>query len=167
MQDHSPVMTLCVLACSAFALCVFADQPTMADERAASTSFTKGSLQGKYAYVNNTGNVASLGPIIFDGHGRLELHIITNVPCATPAPGCSRGIGSFDVSGIYSVQRDGTGAATINFPAPTGPVMYDFIIVKADRRGYYTLGTEIFAAGRSGGLAGQLIAPTWTRIFGG
>jgi hypothetical protein len=167
MQDSSPVMTLCVLACSAFALCVFADQPAMADERGTSTSFTKGSLQGKYAYVNNTGNVASLGPIIFDGHGRLDLHITTNVPCATPAPGCSRGTGTFDVSGIYSVERDGTGVATINFPAPTGPVTYDFMIVEADRRGSFALATEIFAAGRSGGLAGQLIAPTWTRIFGG
>jgi hypothetical protein len=165
MQDSSPVMTLCVLACSAFALCVFAGQPAMADERGTSTSFTKGSLQGKYAYVNNTGNVASLGPIIFNGRGRLNVQIVTNVPCENPAPGCSRGIRDLNVSGTYSVRPKGTGVARIDFPEPTGPVTYDFVIVEADRRGSSPLAIEVFAAGRSGGLAGQLIAPTWTRIF--
>jgi hypothetical protein len=166
MKDQSMrVMALRVLAYLVFALCVFASLPAMADGRESSTMFTNNSLQGRYAYVNNTGNVASLGPINFDGHGRLRLQIVTNVPCVTPAPGCSRVIGSFDVSGVYSVQNDGTGVATINFPSPTGPVTYDFMIAEANRKGPYPLATEVFAAGRSGGLAGQLIAPTWTRIF--
>jgi len=131
----------------------------VADGQGAARTFTKGSLQGRYAYVNNTGNVASLGPMIFDGHGGLKLQIVTNIPCENPAPGCPRGLGSFDVSGTYSVRPDGTGVARVDFPKPTGPVTYDFVIVEADRKG----ATEVFAAGRSGGLAGQLIAPTWTR----
>jgi len=154
-----------MLTCSAFAFCVVASLPAMADGRASSTTFTNGSLQGRYAYVNNTANVASLGPIIFHGNGRLDLKLVTNVPCRTPAPGCSRSVDSFDVSGTYSVRADGTGTATINFPRPTGPVTYDFVVVEAQRKGRHPLATEVFAAGRSGGLAGQLIAPTWTRLF--
>jgi hypothetical protein len=159
------VMASSLLACSAFALCVFAGQPAVADGRGENRAFTNGSLQGSYAYINNTGDVASLGPIIFNGRGGLNLQLVTNQPCENPAPGCTRGIGDFDVSGTYSVRPDGTGVADINFPAPTGPVTYDFMIVEADKRGPYPLAIEVFAAGRSGGLAGQLIAPTWTRIF--
>jgi hypothetical protein len=94
-----------------------------------------------------------------------HIQIVTNEPCVMPAPGCSRGIDGFDVFGIYSVQSDGTGVATIDFPEPTGPVTYDFVIVEANRRRPDPLAIEVFAAGRSGGLVGQLIAPTWTRIF--
>jgi hypothetical protein len=67
------VMALSVLGCSAFALCVFANQPAMADGRGESAMFTKSSLQGRYAYANNTGNVASLGPIIFNGNSLLKV----------------------------------------------------------------------------------------------
>jgi hypothetical protein len=167
MKDQSMrVMALRVLAYSAFALCVFTSQSAMADGREKPTVlFSNASIQGRYAYVNNNGNVASLGPINFDGHGKLNLRIVTNVPCVTPAPGCPRGIGSFDVSGIYSVQPDGTGVATIQFANPTGPVTYDFVIVKVNGKGPHPLATEVFSAGRSGGLTGQLTAPTWTRIF--
>ena len=166
MKDQSIRATaLTLLTCSAFALCVFVGQPAVADGRGKVTTFTNGSLQGRYAYINNTGDVASLGPISFNGHGGLNLQLVTNTPCESPAPGCSRGIGGFDVSGTYSVQSDGTGVATINFPQPTGPVTYDFVIVEAGKGGSYPLAIEIFAAGRSGGLAGQLIAPTWTRLF--
>src|SRR5688572_21220166 len=94
------VMALRMLAHLAVALCVFASLPAMADGQESSTTFINNSLQGKYAYVNNTGDVASLGPIKFDGNGKLRLQIVTNVPCVTPAPGCSRVIGRFDVSGI-------------------------------------------------------------------
>jgi hypothetical protein len=155
------MMVSSLLACSAFALCAFAGQPAAADGQGGAGAFTKGSLQGRYAYVNNTGNVASLGPIIFDGHGGLKLKIITNTPCENPSPGCARGLGSFNVSGTYTVRSDGTGVAKIDFPEPTGPVTYDFLIVEANGRG----ALQVFAAGRSGGLAGQLIAPTWTKTF--
>lgn len=148
-----------LLACSAFALCVFASQPAMAK------GFTNGSLAGDYAYVNNTEGLASFGPIIFDGKGGLTLQIVTNGKCPTPDPGCPRVIGSFDVSGDYEVQPDGTGVATIDFPEPSGPIKYDFVIVKAKKKGPSPLALEIFSAGQSGGLAGQLIAPTWTRRF--
>jgi hypothetical protein len=128
--------------------------------------FTKDSLRGRYAYRNDKGDVASLGRMEFDGKGGLEIRILTNTPCATPAPGCSRDIGNFEASGTYSVNPDGTGVATINFSAPTGPITYDFVIVDANRRGSGALAIEVFSAGRAGGLAGQLIAPTWSRVSG-
>jgi hypothetical protein len=160
MKDQSTrVRALNVLASSAFALCVFASQPAMAG------GFTNGSLQGSYAYVNNNEGVASFGPIIFDGNGGLTLQILTNGKCPTIAPGCSRVIGSFDVSGDYKVQPDGTGVATIDFPAPFGSVPYDFVIVKANKKEPSPLAIEVFAAAEGGGIAGQLIAPTWTRRF--
>jgi hypothetical protein len=158
-------MASSLLACSAFALCVFAGQPAVADGPGEAATFTNGSLQGRYAYVNNTGNVASLGPIIFNGRGGVNVQLVTNVPCESPAPGCSRVIDDAAASGTYSVRPNGTGVARINFGGATGPITYDFVIVEADRRGPSPLATEVFAAGRSGGLAGQLIAPTWTRIF--
>jgi hypothetical protein len=154
-----------VLAGAAFALCIFASQPVLADEDKDFAQFSRSSLQGTYAYVNNTGDVASLGPIYFDGEGGLHLEIKTNIPCVVAEPGCSRVRGSFDVNGTYVVERDGTGIATINFPHPTGTIRYDFVIVKAKKKGNSPLALEVFAAGRKGGLAGQLIAPTWTRIF--
>lgn len=131
----------------------------------ATGSFTTASLKGSYAYVNSTEGVASFGPMTFDGDGRLELQLVTNVPCATPAPGCQRRLGDFDVTGTYSVNPDGTGVATVEFPTPTGPVTYDFVVVEANRKGPAPLAIKVFAAGRSGGLDGQLIAPTWTRQF--
>jgi hypothetical protein len=92
MKDQSIRATaLTLLTCSAFALCIFVGQPAVADGRGKVTTFTNGSLQGRYAYINNTGNVASLGPIIFNGHGGLDLKLVTNTPCESPAPGCSRG----------------------------------------------------------------------------
>lgn len=156
---HMRARVFNLLASSAFAFCVFAGPPAMAD------GFTNGSLEGDYAYVNNTEGLASFGPIIFDGKGGLTLQIVTNGKCPTPEPGCPRAIGSFDVSGEYEVRPDGTGVATIEFPEPSGPVKYDFVIVKAKKKRPSPLAIEVFSAGQSGGLAGQLIAPTWTRRF--
>lgn len=126
--------------------------------------FTNASLQGSYAYVNNTGDVASLGPIAFDGNGGITVKIIANLPCTNPAPNCSRKITDLPrAEGTYSVESDGTGVANINFS--TGAVTYDFVISKAAKKGGTLLATEVFAVGESGGLAGQLIAPTWSRLL--
>jgi hypothetical protein len=47
--------------------------------------FTAASLQGTYAYVNNTANVASLGLLTFDGAGALTAEIQVNLPDETGA----------------------------------------------------------------------------------
>ena len=128
--------------------------------------FTNASLQGSYAYVNNTGNVASLGPITFDGSGGLSVDIIANLPCPgdSPAANCDRSINDLPpATGTYNVEANGTGIAEIEFS--TGTVKYDFIISEATKNGTTLLATKIFAAGQSGGLNGQLIAPTWSRIL--
>lgn len=143
---------------SLLAVSICIGQSAMADE-----PFTKASLQGSYAYVNNTSNVASLGPITFDGHGALTVDIIANLPCATPVLNCPRVIDDLPrANGTYDVRPDGTGVATINFL--TGAVKYNFMISEDTQKGTTRLATQIFAVGQKGGLAGQLIAPTWTRI---
>ncbi|MDZ8027482.1 MAG: hypothetical protein RMX65_010375 [Nostoc sp. DedQUE01] len=127
-------------------------------------TFTKASLQGNYAYINNSGNVASLGPINFDGNGKLTVDIIANLPCKNSIPNCSRIIDDIPpvVNGTYSVATNGTGVAII--PFFTGTVTYNFIISETEKKGKILLATQVFAAGRQGGLAGQLIVPTWSRI---
>ena len=48
------------------------------------------------------------------------------------------------------------------FELQTGPVTDDVASVEADAEG----SDPVFAAGKSDGLAGQMIAPTWTQTFG-
>jgi hypothetical protein len=61
------------------------------------------------------------------------------------------------------VDAAGTGVATIAFT--TGAATYDLVITAVADKGHGDrLATEVFAAARVGGLAGQLIAPTWKRI---
>jgi hypothetical protein len=47
---------------------------------------------------------------------------------------------------------------------PIGTEKYDFVINAATRKGTILIATQVFAADRSGGLAGQLVAPTWSRV---
>jgi hypothetical protein len=142
---------------------ICAAQSAMADSDRPDRQFTNGSLQGNYAYVNNSGNVASLGPITFDGNGGLTVDIIANLPCDIPTPNCPRTINDLPrVKGTYSVKKDGTGVATIFFSS--GTVKYNFVISQIEKKGKTLLATQVFSAGQNGGLAGQLIAPTWSRI---
>jgi hypothetical protein len=130
--------------------------------------FTIASLQGTYAYVNNSGGVASFGPMIFDGKGGLTLKDKANLPCSDPAPSCARVIIDLTGDGTYTVNPDGTGAATITFTFSDGTVFstdtFDFMISGTTKQGKTLLATQVFAADQAGGLAGQLVAPTWTRI---
>ena len=131
-------------------------------------AFTLESLQGSYAYVNNTGGVASFGPLLFDGHGGLTLKDTVNLPCAAPGVGCRRSISALTGEGAYTVNPDGTGVATITFTESNGtvrpPDVFDFMIAATIKKGQLLLATQVFAADRAGGLAGQLVAPTWTRL---
>lgn len=127
-----------------------------------STTFTRASLQGTYAYVNAISDVASFGPIVFNGNGGLRTTLEVNLPCpATPTVNCPRSISQLSATGTYSVRSDGTGVATINFPA--GTTVYSFIITEATNLPGRRLATKVFAAARTGGLNGQLIAPTFIR----
>ena len=136
--------------------------------RADDGTFTVASLQGHYAYVNNTEGVASLGPMSFDGIGGVTLSETTNLPCANPGPTCDRTINDIIATGTYTVNSDGTGVATFAFKfadgTPIGTEVFDFVINATTRKGRSLLATQVFAADRSGGLAGQLVAPTWSRV---
>jgi hypothetical protein len=129
-------------------------------------TFTNASLQGTYAYANSVSGVASLGPITFDGHGGLTAKIKVNLPCAgDEMAGCSRTIVDLgERDGEYAVAPDGTGVATINFAAPTGPTTYDFMISGTTKKRHKLLATQVFTVSRNGGLDGQLVAPTWSLI---
>ena len=136
--------------------------------RADDGSFTVASLQGRYAYVNNTEGVASFGPMNFDGSGGVTLSEKVNLPCANPGQTCDRTIADVIATGTYTVNSDGTGVATFAFKfadgTPIGTEKYDFVINAATRKGRSLLATQVFAADRSGGLQGQLVAPTWSRV---
>ena len=152
------------LAGVTLALGICAAQPTRADDG----TFTVASLHGRYAYVNNTEGVASFGPMNFDGSGGVTLSETVNLPCANPAQSCDRTIDNITATGTYTVNSDGTGVATFAFKftdgTPIGTEDYDFIINAATKKGPNLLATQVFAADRTGGLAGQLVAPTWSRV---
>jgi hypothetical protein len=146
-----------------FILGICAAQSVMAD---GDRAFTNASLKGSYAYANSVSGVASLGTITFDGHGGLTAKIKVNLPCdGAQEPGCPRTVTDLaEADGEYMVGPDGTGVATINFADPTGPTTYDFIITETKKQGHELLATQVFSAGQNGGLGGQLVAPTWSRI---
>ena len=152
------------LAGVTLALGICAVQPTRADDG----TFTVSSLQGRYAYVNNTEGVASFGPMSFDGRGGVTLSETVNLPCANPGQSCARTISDITATGTYTVNSDGTGLATFAFKfadgTPIGTEEYDFVINAATKKGQNLLATQVFAADRTGGLAGQLVAPTWSRV---
>ena len=142
------------------ALGICATQSARADDG----TFTVASLKGRYAYVNNTEGVASFGPMSFDGRGGVTLSETINLPCAKPGQTCERTLANVIATGTYTVNSDGMGVATFAFKfadgTPVGTEEYDFVINAAKRN----LATQVFAADRSGGLNGQLVAPTWSRI---
>jgi hypothetical protein len=126
-------------------------------------TFTTASLQGTYAYVNNVGDVGSLGLIIFDGNGGTTAQIKVNQ--SGTATG-SRTIAALSGPGTYTVDPTGTGVVTIQFEGVTGPSVYDFVITKVAKQSRNTqaLAEDVFAVSRAGGLSGQLVAPMWKRI---
>jgi len=152
------------LAGFTLALGICAAQSSRADDG----TFTVASLQGGYAYVNNSEGVASFGPMTFDGKGGVTLADKVNLPCASSGPSCNRTIVDIVGVGTYTVGPDGTGVATFAFKNADGTNIdtedYDFVITAAIRNGRKLLATQVFAADRSGGLAGQLVAPTWSRV---
>jgi hypothetical protein len=128
-------------------------------------TFTTASLQGTYAYVNNTADVASFGLITFDGSGALTLTLKVNRP--DPSVSGGRTVVDLSGAGTYTVEAPGTGAATLTLKNAAGDVIgtytFDFVIVQITKKGEDNLATEVFAAAQRGGIKGQLIAPTWTR----
>lgn len=135
-------------------------QPARAQESAGG-AFTNASLQGTYIYTNSTGDVASFGPMVFDGKGGVTLTLEINLPCETPSAYCSRRVLDTNGSGTYSVEPDGTGSANVNLS--TGTIIYSFVISEAMQTPQGTVATEVFAVGQTGGLAGQIVSPVWTR----
>jgi hypothetical protein len=133
----------------------------------AAGAFTVASIKGSYAYANNTEGVASFGPMSFDGRGGVTLAITANLACAEPGPSCKRTIADITGVGTYTVESDGTGVATFALKengTSIGTEEYDFVITGATTKGKTLLATQLFAADQSGGLSGQLVAPTWSRV---
>ena len=125
----------------------------------ADVSFSSSYLKGTYAYTNTSDGIGGVGLISFDGDGQVTMAIRVNVP----GKNGSRKIVTLSGAGNYSVDAAGTGLATIEAKSANGKELkleYDFVITKvAD-----TLAIEAFSVLRSGGVQGQLVAPTWRRI---
>jgi hypothetical protein len=154
--------SLNVLAGLTLVLGICAAQPTQA-----AGIFTAASIKGSYAYANNTEGVASFGPMSFDGRGGVTLAIKANLPCAKLGPSCKRTIVDVTGVGTYTVASDGTGSATFTLKIAgkiIGKEKYDFVISGATLKGAILQATQLFAADETGGLAGQLVAPTWSRV---
>jgi hypothetical protein len=104
----------------------------------------------------------------FNGRGDVTLSETVNLPCVTPGLTCDRTIEDIVATGTYTVKPDGTGVATFAFKFANGTTIgiekYDFVINAATKQGRNLLATQVFAADRSGGLNGQLVAPTWSRV---
>jgi hypothetical protein len=89
------------------------------------------------------------------------------LPCAKPGPSCKRTIADVTGVGTYTVASDGTGAATFTLKLAgkiIGKEKYDFAINRATLKGAIFLATQLFAADETGGLAGQLVALTSSRV---
>ena len=133
----------------------------------AQVTFDLSSLRGTYSYVNIAESVASFGLIHFDGKGNLTASIKVN----RPLPTGGRATTTLSETGTYTMGRDGQGVATIQFPGVPEPAIYDFLVTQTapqpstGRKGapHRALATEVFSVNRSGGLNGQVVAPTWTR----
>jgi hypothetical protein len=150
-----------VLAGSAFVLTAGMGHGALAQTAETDQGFNTASLQGTYIYVNSNSDVASFGAVTFNGNGEVNMDLEISLPCADPSPNCSRNVVDSVGSGTYSVEPDGTGLATVGLS--TGEAAYSFIISEFTMIGGQPVATKISAVGRTGGLAGQVIAPTWTR----
>jgi hypothetical protein len=162
MRNPVNVNPVNVLVGLTLVLAVCTAQPTQA-----AGIFTAASIKGSYVYANNTEGVASFGPMSFNGRGRVTLAIKANLPCAKPGPSCKRTIVDVTGVGTYTVASDGTGAATFTLKVGgkvLGKEKYDFVITGATAEGAILLATQLFAADETGGLGGQLVAPTWSRV---
>ena len=126
--------------------------------------FTSASLEGLYAYTNNTDNVASYGLLVFDGIGHVTSpEIRVNKPDGLgDRTVVSMGAGS----GTYFVDPTGRGTLTLNFTNLSRTNIYELVITRTTPGSSdgALLGTEVFSALIHGGLNGQLAAPVWTRI---
>jgi len=121
-------------------------------------SFGNSSLKGTYTYTNNTDSIGSAGLITFDGNGKVDLAIKVNVP----GKNGGRKTVFLSGSGNYSIDTSGAGIATIKTKGADGKEIkldYDFLITEAAG----ALANEVFAILQSGGVQGQLVAPTWKR----
>lgn len=140
--------------------------PTLkADKPSTVARFTSASLEGLYAYTNNTQDVASYGSLIFDGVGH-----VTSPEIKVNRPDNSGGRSVVTLgagSGTYFVDPTGRGAVTLSFPTASKTYVYEFVITRAtaDESEHVLVATEVFSALTSGGLNGQLAAPVWTRVL--
>jgi hypothetical protein len=155
---------------AAASVAVLSAFPVGAQQHTGGSRFTLASLDGAYAYANSLSNVASYGVVRFDGRGGLSVDVLhVNTPCNT----CTgqRSITELnDGTGSYQMTAEGTGSLTVTYatinPSTGSPYTftYEFVVTSAiEMAGGKRLAVNLFSAGTTGGLDGQLFAPTLTR----
>ncbi len=110
--------------------------------------FTVTGTAGSPVWAPFTGPVATMGKIVFDGFGSLQVPkatIVTANPPANVTP-------PFVIGGSYTINRDCTGFLTLNFaPAPNG---HYNLVISPDGREITMIATD----------KGDVITGTATRL---
>jgi hypothetical protein len=125
--------------------------------------FTRSSVKGKFSYSNNVADVGSFGIFQFDGAGGIASSegLTVNLPP-------NRTLVTVKLKAplsYYTVGRDGRGQLAMSLGEPGAPfydppLIHDFVATETD--GCQVLRFDSFA--QRGGLANQLVAPTWSLI---
>lgn len=158
--------TLVAVGLSLSAAIAMAQTPSIDQPR----GFTNATLKGFYsAQEAGDGDVsAGFGIVVYDGIGKTTRRLTVNAPSADGG----RRILEFPGEGTYTVNDDGTGAATyVNTFADgsTSTVHFDFVITKAEvvfppKTPTAKLATEIFAVQREAGATVSLITSLQKRV---
>jgi hypothetical protein len=146
MFTHS-LLTLVILALSA-TMGFSAPQSNNAKEDSSNPRFTKASLRGTYAFLNNAAFVvASWGVVTFDGNGNLIGNAVGN----TILPNFTSKVEPFTLTGTYTINPDGLGTIMFVGVLPDGslsPSTFDFVVLSADKQGNIKIADELRAVRR-------------------
>jgi hypothetical protein len=118
---------------AALAIGLLASITNLAVAEAENQKYTLASLCGDYGAVVTYGaNIAAgLGYERYDGRGNATGGALAN----QPGPNGTRTIARFGISGIYTVNKDGSGIRNLTIALPgggTSNVIEDFVITKAE-----------------------------------
>ena len=129
---------------AALAIGLLASISNLAVAEAENQKYTLASLCGDYGAVVTYGaNIAAgLGHERYDGRGNATGGALAN----QPGPNGTRTIARFGISGIYTVNKDGSGIRNLTIALPgggTSNVIEDFAITKAEVIDGIAIATEI------------------------
>ena len=137
-----------------------------ASSSSAKIEYSEASLQGRYAFVNQVGSIASsFGTLTFDGSGNiLDGSATGNTIIRNAAGRLDSMVFPFPFTGSYTLNGDGLGTATFIATLPNGATktsVFDMVVTEVEKiNGRWTV-TELRAFSRerdpNTGAFGQVI----------